>query len=60
MSENVEEKQDEKKEWEIVNCPLCGLRTAFRTKREVKYTIDNPDNKVWCRHCQRYVKFNLE
>lgn len=60
MSESVEKSQDEKKEWEPIICPVCGLKTAVRTKKKVIYTIDNPDNKVWCRHCQRYAKFNLE
>jgi uncharacterized protein YbaR (Trm112 family) len=50
----------ETKKFNQVYCPICSLSLNLKTKKDINYKIDKATSEVWCRHCQRWVKFSLD
>lgn len=41
-------------------CPCCNNQLNFKYKGKVNYKISEADCEVWCRLCQRWIKFSLD
>lgn len=40
-------------------CPICNQQLNIQSKKVADYKIREAENRVWCRHCQRWIKFSL-
>lgn len=62
MSEqkSVETSAEAQVQFKKVFCYICHLPLNFKTKKEVDYDRRKAENEVWCRHCERWVKFSLK
>lgn len=43
-----------------IYCPLCNNLLNIQSKKIADYKIGEADIKVWCRHCQRWIRFSLK
>lgn len=50
----------EQRKFNKLFCPICSNQLNIQSKRIADYKIKEADIKVWCRSCQRWIKFSLK